>query len=390
MTPEWIHTDDALRALCTHLRAQPFVAVDTEFHRERTYYAQLALVQVASLERVACIDPLAGIDLTPLDELMLDPAVTKVVHAGRQDLEIFYDRTARIPSPVFDTQIAAALLGYGDQVSYAALASQVVGVDLSKLHGRTDWMRRPLDAGVLEYAAGDVLHLRHVYLALEKELVRLGRRDWLDEEQAHLLVEETYRVPEDEAWTRVKGVGRLKGVEVAVARDLAAWREARAREIDQPRRRVLSDEVIVDLARQRPKSVEGLERLRALEPTVRKRHGAVFVDIMRAAAASAPDSWPAPLDRGPSEPVDSALVDALSAVLSVRGRAADVSPRVLSLRGDLERLAGGDEDVPVMSGWRAKLVGDVLRGFLAGTVRLEVQAGQLCVVEGSVVEHEKP
>ncbi len=381
MTTEWIDSDEPLRALSEHLRAQPFVAVDTEFHRERTYYAQLALVQVASAERVACIDPLAKLDLKPLDELMLDPGVLKVVHAGRQDLEIFYDRTGCIPSPLFDTQIAAGLLGYGDTIGYAALVSRVLGVELQKLHGRTDWMRRPLDAAVIEYAADDVLHLRDVYRALDKELTDKGRRAWLDEEQAPLLREATYRVPEEDAWKKLKGAGRMSGVERAVARSLAAWREARARKSDIPRRRVLSDEVIVDLARQRPETVEATERLRALEPGVRKRFGAEIVALVRAAMTSSPASWPPSLDSGPPADVDPALVDALSAVLSARARAADVSPRVLSSRAELEKLAAGDDDVEVLRGWRGEIAGGALRAFLRGEVRLAVDDGELRLLQ---------
>jgi ribonuclease D len=384
MDHEWIDTEAALNELCAHLRAQPFVAVDTEFHRERTFFAQLALVQVASMERVACIDPLAGMDLTPLDELMLDPGVVKVMHASRQDLEVFYDRTAKIPAPLFDTQVAAALLGHGDQLAYAALVYEVIGVELSKLHGRTDWMRRPLDPAVLDYAAGDVLHLRHVYLALHEELERLGRRAWLDEEQAVLLREATYRVPAAVAWTRVKGAGRLSGVECAVAQRIAAWREERARQVDRPRRRVLSDEVIVDLARQRPTSVQALERLRALEPDVRKRHGAELVELVRLATELPPAAWPASLDRGPLAAVDPGLLDALSAVLSACGRAADVSPRVLASRGDLERIAAGERELPVLAGWRGTIAGDAMQAFLAGRLRLEVCGGELRLASDDV------
>jgi ribonuclease D len=378
---DWIETDAALAELCTHLREQPFVAVDTEFHRERTYYAHLALVQVASSERVACIDPLSGIDLAPLDALMLDDSVLKVVHAGRQDLEVFFDRTGRIPAPVFDTQIAASLLGRGDQIGYAALVSQVTGHKLDKLHGRTDWMRRPLEPAVIEYAAADVVHLREVYATLRDELEALGRRPWLDEEQAHLLVVETYRIDEDDAWKRIKSVGRLKGVECAVAQRLAGWREARARKIDRPRKRVLTDEAILDLARQRPTEVSAMERMRSIDDGVRRKHGQELVERIQAAARSPRDEWPAPLDRGPGAPFDSALADALAAVVQARARAANITARMLSSKGDLERLASGETDLPVLAGWRAELAGDALRAFLNGALRLEVKDGALQLVD---------
>jgi ribonuclease D len=379
MSVEWIETDEALVDLCAHLREQPWIAVDTEFHRERTYFAQLALVQVASTERVACVDPLAELDLAPLDELMLDEGVLKVFHAGRQDLEIFFDRTRTVPGPVFDTQIAAGLLGLGDQLGYAALVGQVTGARLKKLHGRTDWMRRPLDKGVVEYAADDVRYLREVFAKLDEDLRGLGRREWLDEEQAHLMEADTYRVPTDEVWKRVKGAGRLKGVETAVAQAVAAWRESRARKVDRPRRRVLTDEVVVDLARQKPKNVGALERMRALDAGARKRHGEALIRVVKEAVESPEDTWPESLDRGRGAPFDAALVDALAAVLQARAKEADISPRILAARGDLERLAAGERDLAVLRGWRGTLAGDALIAFLEGKLRLEVAEGALRV-----------
>jgi ribonuclease D len=379
VTIEWIDSNEALVELCAHLRQQPFVALDTEFHRERTFYAHLALVQLASTERVACVDPLASLDLGPLDALMHDSGVLKVVHAGQQDLEIFFDRTKQVPAPIFDTQIAASLLGLGDQLGYAALVAEVTGTHLEKLHGRTDWMRRPLDNAVVEYAAGDVIHLREVYARLDAELLRLGRRDWLDEEQAYLLEESTHTIAIEDAWTRVKGAGKLKRDECAVAQQLAGWRERSAREMDRPRRRVLSDEAIVDLARQRPTKAQGLERLRSLDDGTRRKHGSVLIDLVRAGVETEEADRPSPLDRGPRAPFDSAVVNALAAVLQVRASAANINARMLCNKPDLEKLASGDEDLSVLRGWRARLAGDALQGFLAGRARLEVEDRKLVI-----------
>jgi len=374
----WVDTDRALRDLCDHLRTQSVVGVDTEFHRERTFFPQLALVQVASAERVACIDPLASIDLAPLDEAMRDPSVLKVLHAGRQDLEIFFHRMGEVPAPLFDTQVAAGLLGLGDQVGYGDLVKRVLGVALSKVHVRTDWTHRPLAAEVVAYAADDVRHLPTLFAALDGDLEARGRRRWLHEEQAPLLRPATYRPPDAQAWRRVKGVGRLRGVETAVARDLGAWRETQARRVDRPRRRVLSDEALVDLARQRPRRVRDLERMRSLDPATRRQHGTTLVELVTVAADAPPEDWPPELDRGaPTSSPDGALVDALAAVLSVQAKKAGISPRILAAKRDLERLAAGDRSVPVLAGWRRELAGEALLGFLAGEGRLRVVDGAL-------------
>jgi ribonuclease D len=381
MATELITTDQALRGLCEHLAAQPVIAIDTEFHRERTFFAQLALVQVATDERVACIDPLSDIDPAPFDAILLDENITKVMHAGRQDLEIFFDRLQALPAPLFDTQVAASLVGRGDQLAYGVLVQKIVGVTLKKLHARTDWMRRPLDEAVLEYAALDVEHLLAVYRSLKGDLERLGRTAWLDEEQAPLLDPATYVLSEEDAWTRVKGTGKLKGIECAVAQKLAGWREAKARAIDRPRRRVLSDDAIVDLARQRPKDSRQLDRMRSVDRDVKNKHGKALLAVIADAAALPKDAWPAARGGARKDPVDGALVDALAAVLAVRGREAQVSPQVIGTRADLTRVAQGEDDVPVLHGWRGELVGDALRAFLSGELRLAVSGGSL-VIDG--------
>jgi ribonuclease D len=382
MPTELITTDKALRELCEHLAQQRVIAVDTEFHRERTFFAQLALVQVATDERVVCIDPLSGVDPSPFDAILTDPNITKVFHAGRQDLEIFFDRLEAVPAPVFDTQIAASLVGHGDQLAYGVLVQKIVGASLKKLHARTDWMRRPLDEAVLEYAALDVEHLLAVYRSLRADLEALGRLSWLDEEQAPLLDPATYVLDEEDAWTKVKGTGKLKGVDCVVAQRLAGWREAKARELDRPRRRVLSDEAIVDLARQRPKDDRQLDRMRSVDRDLRNKHGKALLAIVKDASALPKETWPATREGTRQAPVDGALIDALAAVLAVRGREAKVSPQVIGTRADLTRVALGEDDVALLQGWRGELVGDALRAFLDGRVKLTVHGGEL-VLDGA-------
>jgi ribonuclease D len=376
---EWIDNTADLQELCAHLREQPFVAVDTEFHRERTYYAQLALLQVASTERVACIDPLADVDLAPLYEVLADESCLKVVHAGRQDLEVFFDRTQKVAAPVFDTQVAAALLGYGDQIGYAALVSRMCKVSLDKAHGRTDWMRRPLDEAVIRYAADDVRYLVKVYERMRDELDEHGRAAWLADEQADLLSERTYRPDLRELWRRLKGAKKLKGVERAAASEMTAWREREARRADRPKKRVLSDDAIVDLARQRPRDPQKMERIRSLDPGARKRYGRDLLKCIATAAALDESEWPEAPPRGPDADVDDAVLDALMGVCRVKAREHSLSASMLATRGELEKLAAGDEDVRPLHGWRREVVGQDLLGFLRGEHALVVDGGELRV-----------
>jgi len=227
------------------------------------------------------------------------------------------------------------------------------------------------------------VHLRDVYEYLETQLRSLGPREWLDEEQAHLLREETFRIPEEQAWTRVKGAQRLRGVECVVARNLAAWRERMARESDRPRRRVLSDDAIIDLARQQPTKVEAMARMRSLDEGTRTRHGRELEHCIREGTNSPSSSWPDPLDRGPGRPIDPALIDALSAVLQVSAKEANISTTVLASRSDLEQVARGIETVPLLTGWRERLAGHQIRRFFAGELALDVVDKQLRVREAS-------
>ncbi len=374
---EWIDDDDALAEFCAHARHAAYIAIDTEFHRERTYYAQLALIQIATEERVVCIDPLAEVDLGRVDALVFDENVLKVMHAGRQDLEIFFDRAGRVPAPIFDTQIAAGLLGLGDQLGYGALVERIVGASLPKTHARTDWMKRPLQRSVLDYAANDVIYLRDVFQSLDQELRDRGRRKWLDEEQAHLGRIETFHVDEDEAWRRVKSVGKLRGVECAVAQALAGWRERRARKVDRPRRRVLSDDAIIDLARQRPTRAQALGSLRAVDDGIRKRHGEELAELIAEAAARPETDWPAKAERRRLPRFDDAVVLAMNAVLQLRARDADISAKILAARSDLELIAAGETDVPLLQGWRAEIAGDAVLAFLQGKSRLVARGERL-------------
>ncbi|MFQ5328459.1 MAG: ribonuclease D [Thermodesulfobacteriota bacterium] len=370
----WIDNSEALASFCGEARREPFIAVDTEFHRERTYFAKLALVQVALPGKIACIDPLAIRDLQPLDDLLLDSKVLKLMHSGRQDLEIFFDRTGTVPAPLFDTQVAAALLGMGEQTGYASLVEKVCGVSLSKNHARTDWMRRPLNSDVIAYAADDVRYLGQIYRTLDNSLTDRGRSKWLEEEQAMLLAPATYEPDIDNAWQRVKGSNKLDGRSLPVLQILAGWRECEARETDRPKRWILSDEIIINIARQRPKNMDALERMRGLEERVRRKHGPKLLTLVA-------DGAKAPMlnrKRGERKAVsDDTIVDALIAVLKMQARQNDISAAMLASRGDLNRAAAGERDLPLFRGWRKALAGDAIVAFLAGDMKLKTESGQL-------------
>ena len=236
MSYSYIETPADLSALCEQLKRSDWLTLDTEFIREETYYPQLCLIQVATDDVVACIDPLAIDDLSPLMEVFYDPAITKVLHSARQDLEIFQNLRGRPPENIFDTQIAATLLGQGDQIGYGNLAKAMLGVELDKAHSRTDWAKRPLSPEQLDYAADDVRYLRDIYKQQIQQLQEMGRLQWLDEDFAQLSNPALYEPPIADAWKRLKGLNRLKGVQLAIVRELAQWREELAKERNLPRR----------------------------------------------------------------------------------------------------------------------------------------------------------
>ena len=366
---QWIDTTHDLKDFCEHAKAHPIVAIDTEFHRERTYFAQLALVQLRAGNRMAAVDPLADIDLQPLFDLLQDDAVLKVLHAGKQDAEIFLHAMKTPVSPVFDTQVAAALLGYGEQVSYGFLVEKLTGVALDKLHGRSDWMRRPLDEAVIDYAIDDVRYLPDMHARLQSELDDKGRREWLDEEQSGLTDETQLVTNPDEAWRKIKGAGKLKGKSLVVAQQVAAWRERMAMKKDLPKRHVLADNIVIDLARQRPKEMKQMDRMRGFDDGAKRRYGKDLLRCIKEAQEIAPELWPAPKEGKPRR-VDDALVSCLWAVVELQAREHDISPQLLVSKSDLQKLAAQEDDVDVLRGWRRELVGNKLLAFMEGEIVL--------------------
>ncbi len=380
-TALYIDTPEALQSLCAQLRHHDWLTLDTEFLREKTYRPRLCLLQVANPEVIACIDPLALPSLEPLLDVLYDTAITKVLHAAHQDLEIFFEMRGAVPTPIFDTQIAATLLGQGEQVGYGALVKEVLRVELEKAHARADWCQRPLDAAQLAYAADDVRYLRAVYQQQLASLQELGREAWLAEDFAEMVDPARYRNPPEEAWLRLKGANRLRGVQLAVLQQLAAWREEQAQRSDRPRRWILKDDILLDLARHMPKENHGLQRIRGLEEGTIKRHGEAMLEAIARGQQTPKEQWPT-VKQGPRLPAEQdSLVDVMMALLRERCREQAISPSAVAGRRELEKLIMGRRDIPLLHGWRATVAGNALLALLEGQLSLTVREGRLQVVE---------
>jgi ribonuclease D len=372
----------ALAALCGRLAAETFVTVDTEFLRERTYWPELCLVQLAGETEVAVIDALApGLDLAPLGTLMADPAVTKVFHAARQDVEIFLALFGAVPTPLFDTQVAAMVAGFGDQAGYDSLVGALAGGQIDKSHRFSDWSRRPLTAAQLDYAAADVTWLRPVYLALCERLRREGREAWVAQEQAALADPATYRPDPETMWERLRprtGNRRLLGI----LRAIAAWREREAQRINIPRQRLLRDESLLEIAATAPDTPEGLARIRGI--TRGFAEGATGAGLLAAIAdaAALPEDALPDTRAGRDAPRPSpALVALLKVLLAAKAEAHDVAPRLIASSEDLDRLAGETApDLPALSGWRREVFGEDAIALKEGRLTLGVQGKRVKLV----------
>ncbi|HLI66296.1 MAG TPA: ribonuclease D [Caulobacteraceae bacterium] len=382
MTP--ITTTAALADLCGRLAGQPFVTVDTEFMRETTYWPKLCLVQVAGPTDAGVIDPLAeGIDLAPLLALMADTRTEKVFHAARQDIEIFCNLGV-IPSPLFDTQIAAMAAGFGEQVAYDALVRQMLKVAIDKSSRFTDWARRPLSQAQLDYALGDVTHLAALYPMLRERLDAGGRLAWVTEEMAALADPANYDVDPENAWRRLKP-RRFATKYLAVLRGVAAWRERTAQTRDQPRGRILKDDAIDEIATQTPVDADALGRLRSLpKGFATSRFGSEIVDVVRLALQKA-ESYAPVVERsssGPPNPAAGAIVELLKVLLKARAEDAGVASKLIATVADLEKIASDDRaDVGALHGWRLQAFGaDALR-LKRGELALVLDGARVRVVE---------
>ena len=375
----YIDTADELDSFCNVLRSSDWVALDTEFLREKTYYPKLCLLQLATPDSVACIDPLALDDLTPLLNILFDEGITKVMHSGRQDMEIFYHLAGKLPSPVFDSQIAALMIGYPEQVGYASLVKGELGIELDKLHTRADWSLRPLSADQIQYAADDVIYLVEIYQRLSEKLAALGRSDWLQEDFQRLTNADLYSNPPGGAWQKVKGGNRLKGDSLSVMQALAGWREQLAQQKDRPKGWILRDDAMIDISRHRPASLDALGKIRGLSDGLIRNSGNKIVGLVREATGKTPIPFSDKGKHSKLSPDQNALVDVMMALVRLSGEQNNLNPAVLATRKQLEKLVLGDQDAAVVQGWRKKFVGEQLLAFLGGDLKLCIRDGRLAV-----------
>ncbi len=377
-----ITTTSELAAVCRRMASHPFVTVDTEFLRETTYYPLLCVAQMASADEAVVVDALAPeIDLAPFYALLADERVMKVFHAARQDIEIVWHAAKLIPHPIFDTQVAAMVLGYGDSISYEQLVQRISADTLDKSHRFTDWTRRPLSDAQLTYAISDVTHLRDVYLALVEDLKRRGRADWVEDEMRVLTSPDTYRMEPENAWKRLRTRVR-KPKELAVLIEVAAWREREAQSRDVPRSRVLKDEAIADIAVQAPTTAERLKTLRSLPKGFeRSRWGEGIVAAVGRGLARDPKTLPLQ-DRVQPAANGAAVVELLKVLLRMVSEQHHVAAKVIATVDDLERIAASDNaDVPALSGWRRELFGERALALKHGKLALAIEKGRVATVE---------
>jgi ribonuclease D len=377
-----ITTNSELAAVCGRLAKHPVITVDTEFLRETTYYPLLCVVQMASAEEAVVVDTLAaGIDLTPFFALMADEKVLKVFHAARQDIEIVWHQAGIVPHPIFDTQVAAMVLGYGDSIAYDQLVERITGHRPDKTHRFTDWSRRPLTAEQMHYAVSDVTHLRDVFTALDADLKKRGRSDWVSEEMEVLTSPRTYDFHPERAWERLKTRVR-KPKELAVLMEVAAWREQEAQSRDVPRSRVLKDDAVGDIATHAPTSLERLANLRSLPKGFdRSKWGAEIVAAVQRGVARDPATLPK-IERPRGNSNGTAIVELLKVLLRMTSERHAVASKVIATVDDLEQIAADDDaDVGALRGWRRELYGEAALALKHGRLALAIENGRVVKVD---------
>lgn len=372
----YISDYETLSSFCDQAASSRILAVDTEFLRERTYYPKLCLIQVATHERSVAIDPLAIEDLSPLTNLLIDSRITKVIHACSQDLEVILCAMGVVVKPVFDTQLAAAFLGMRQQAGYGALVERYTGVRLPKADSLTDWSKRPLDAEQLTYAEDDVRYLPGIYDAMMTQLVARDRLGWLAPEMEELTRRSRLeRIPE-EAYLHLRRSSSLTRRQLAVAREVCAWRERRAADRNVPRKWVVSDELLLEVSKRSPRSVERLRRIRGTEQLGAKDAEAL-VRAVRKGQAMGTDDLPAPKRRERSSAEAEGAIDLMNALLRIISERSGVATQLIATREDLLDLAQGREGARLRSGWRHELAGAALEGLLAGEIGLTVKEGRV-------------
>ncbi len=375
----YIDNDQQLVDFCHDIEAAEYCAVDTEFVREKTYYPVLALIQIASERQMACIDPLAINDFTPLIDLMGRKDLTKVFHSPSQDLEILFQHFSQVPGPVFDTQLAAAVLGYNHQIGYAALVYQITGVKLDKKYTRADWLKRPLSNEELDYAMDDVRYLLPLYQRLKADLDEKRRNAWIEKDLQAMSAVSSYQGNAADLWKRLKGVQKLKGVQLQIVSKLCQWREAVAQQKDRPRRWIAKDDLLIEIARLKPASFEELSSFRELNEKFIAQHGQSILTIIRDAQNQTPSEWPHPDTVNAPSSHQQAIGDCMMALCRVIAEDNQIALATLATRKDIDNLIINRKNSRLSQGWRFALAGERLLEFIHGQSVLGVHDDQIVI-----------
>lgn len=376
-----IDDDSQLKAFVKCCCTSPYMAIDTEFLREKTYYARLCLIQVAIEGEVAIIDPFAIKDITLLNDALTSPDVVKIFHASSQDIEILYHETGVVPRPVFDTQIAAALLGKSQQASYSSLVSSYCSVNLPKKDSFTDWSQRPLKDSQIRYAADDVVYLPQIYYDMVEVLNEKNRLHWLDEAFEEISSPEKYEIKPEERYRKLRRVNQLNAQQMAAAREFAAWRELKAQKINVPRKWIVSDEQIVEACRREARTIDELFMVRGMRESLRAEDARRAVACIKKGLSCPKEQLPQVHEKPKNEHNVDIVVDLMNAVVHLRARENHIAPQTLAPQAELMKLARGhDDECELLKGWRYKVIGKELKELLKGKFSLRIADGNLEII----------
>lgn len=379
---DFIETTESLRLYVEKISNCNWVALDTEFLRERTYYAKLCLVQIEADGFRACIDPLAIEDLSPLAEILDNSKITKVFHAAHQDLEILMTLTGKVPAPIFDTQVAASVLGIGDQMGYARLVEQMLSVSLSKTQSRTDWTRRPLKPAQLEYAIDDVRYLAQLYPQMLEQLQSKNRLQWLDKDFAKAVNQETYAINSRERWKKVRGNQVLKRPQLAILRELAAWREEKAEKSDRPRKWIISDDILLDLSKQQPSNSQEIGEIRGINTDRTKKYHNLWLEKINIGQNTPEEEWPElPRSKKPTASQNT-VIDLLMLVIQIQAKKNGITPAVIATRKQVANMVQSGE-VQLADDWRGELVNLEFTSVLSGEVVVGIEKSKTKLLKAS-------
>ncbi|MCK5667752.1 MAG: ribonuclease D [Gammaproteobacteria bacterium] len=375
-----IENEEDLVKFCEQLKGSPWLAVDTEFERTQTYFPELCLLQVANADIAAIIDPIAIADLDPFFEVLYDKSITKVFHSGHQDLEIFFNLKGSVPTPIFDTQIAAPLLGYAEQIGYAKLVHKLSGVELGKAFTRSDWKQRPLKQGQLEYAINDVTYLGIAYVQFVEKLEKLNRLAWLEKDFSEMTNPDRYQPDPEHIWKKIREAKKLKGKKLAVLQKLAAWREITAREKNRPRNWLIRDDAIVDMAQLLPEDLNALTKIKGLQGKFVKNHGVELLKIIHSAMELSPEPLANIRQSEKLTGQQEAMVDALSVIVRLQAQIHEMNPTALASKKELQAFVQNQDESILQSGWRKPLIGDALAEFMSGNQSISLINNKLSIV----------